>query len=106
MRPGILSRLSFDRLGIGVFEESPQLGAELGEMIKQLRICKILRSRNVWVLIDGSDPRLENLLSTREHKIGKTSDCWARKLCLIVTNDGRSPPNLISDVNTCTAVGI
>src|SRR5215475_6993690 len=88
MRPGILTRLSFDLLGIGVFEESPQFGAELGEMIEQLRICKILRSRNVWVLIDGSDPRLENLLSMREHKIGKTSDCWAREPFLIVASDG------------------
>jgi hypothetical protein len=88
MRPGILTRLSFDFLGIGVFEERPQFGAERGKMIEQLRICKILRSRNVWVLIDGSDPRLENLLSMREHKIGKTSDCWAREPSLIVTSDG------------------
>jgi hypothetical protein len=73
-------------------------------MIKQLRIGKIVGSRNVWVLIDGGDPGLENLLPVREDKISKPSDCWGRGLCLKVTSDERNPPNLISEVNTCTVV--
>ena len=71
MRPGILSRLSLDVLSIGLFEESCQLRAEFGQMIKQLRIGKIVRSRNAWVLIDGCNPALENLLPMREHKISE-----------------------------------
>jgi hypothetical protein len=35
-RPSILPRLWLDLLGIGLFEESRQLGAELREVIKQL----------------------------------------------------------------------
>jgi len=88
MRPGILLRLSLDLLGIGLFEESSQLGAELWEMIKQLGIRKIVRSRNVRVPIDGSDPGLENLLPTGQHKISEPSDCWNRGLCLSGTSDG------------------
>jgi hypothetical protein len=45
-----------------MFEESCQLGAELGQMIKQLCVGKIVGTRNVRVLIDCSDPGLENLL--------------------------------------------
>ena len=74
-------------------------------MIKQLCIRKVVRSRNVRVLIDCSDPGLENLLSMGEHKVSKPSDCWDRGPCLTVTSDGRNPPNLISEVNTCAALG-
>ena len=105
MRPGILPRLSLDLLGIGLFEESRQLRAELREMIKQLCIRKIVRSRNVWVLIDGSDPGLENLLTVGEYKVAKTGDCSDRRPPLPVTSDERSPPNLISEVNTSAALG-
>ena len=66
MRPGILPRLSLELLGIGLFKESRQLRAELGKMRR-----KIVRSRNVRVLIDCSDPGLENLLPAGEHKISK-----------------------------------
>jgi hypothetical protein len=62
VRPGILFCLSLDFPGIGVFEESRQLRAEFWEMIKQLRIRKIVRSRNIRVLIDCGDPGLENLI--------------------------------------------
>jgi hypothetical protein len=105
VRPGILPRLTFDLLGIGVFEKSGELRAELREMIKQLCICKIVRSRNVRMLIDCGDPRLKNLLPVGEYKISKASDCWGRGRCLIVTSDGRNPPNLISEVNTFAALG-
>ena len=105
MRPGILPSLSLDLLGIGLFEESRQLRAQLGQMIKQLCICKIVRSRNVWVLIDGSDPGLENLLTVGEYKVTKTADCSDLRPPLTVTSDERSPPNLISEVNTCAALG-
>ena len=105
MRPGILPRLSLDLLGIGLFEESCQLRAELGQMIKQLCIRKIVRSRNVRVLIDCSDPGLEDLLPVGEHKISKPRNWWDRILALIVTSDEPSPPNLISEVNTCAALG-
>ena len=74
VRPGILPRLSLDFLGIGLFEESCQLCAELGQMIKQLCICKIVRSRNVRVLINCSDPGLENLLPVGERKITKPTN--------------------------------
>ena len=90
MRPGILPRLSLDLLSIGLFEKSRQLRAELGEMIKQLCIRKIVRSRNVWVLIDGSDPGLENLLPVGEYKVAKTGECSDRRIPLIVTSDERS----------------
>lgn len=105
MRPGILLRLSLDLLGVGLFEESRQLPAELREMIKQLCIRKIVRSRNVRVLIDGGDPRLENLLTMGEYKVAKTGDCSDRRPPLTVTSDGRNPPNLISEVNTWAALG-
>ena len=105
MRPGILPRLSLDLLGIGLFEESRQLRAELREMIKQLCIGKIVRSRNVWVLIDCSDPGMENLLPVGEHKIAKPGDCSDRRPPLTVTSDERNPPNLISEVNTSVALG-
>ena len=105
MRPGILPCLSLDFLGIGLLEESSQLGAELWEMIKQLGIRKIVRSRNVRVLIDCSDPGLENLIPMGEYKIAKTRDCSGCRSLLIVTSDGRKPPNLISEVNSCAALG-
>ena len=105
MRPGILPRLSLDLLGIGLFEESRQLSAELREMIKQLCIRKIVRSRNVWVLIDCSDPGLENLLPMGEYKVAKIGDCSDLRPPLTVTTDERSPPNLISEVNTSAALG-
>ncbi len=105
MRPGILPRLSLDLLGIGLLEESRQLRAELREMIEQLCIRKIVRSRNLRMLIDCSDPRLENLLPLGEYKVAKTGDCPDLKPPLTVTTDERSPPNLISEVNTRAALG-
>ena len=87
MRPGILPRLSLDLLGIGLFEESCQLRAELGQMIKQLCICKIVRSRNVRVLVNCSDPGLENMLPVGEYKFAKTRDCSDRRLPLTVMSD-------------------
>jgi hypothetical protein len=105
VRPGILPRLSLDLLGIGLFEESRQLGTELREVIKQLCIRKIVRSRNVRVLIDCTDPGLKNLLTVGEYKVAKTGDCSDRRPPLTVTSDERNPPNLISEVNTCAALG-
>ena len=105
MRPGILPRLSLDFLGIGLFEESRQFRAELWEMIEQLRVGKIVRSGNVRVPIDCGDPGSENLLPIGEYKVAKTGDCSGRRPALTVTSDGRNPPNLISEVNTCAALG-
>jgi hypothetical protein len=105
VRSGILPRLSLDLLGIGLFEEGRKLRAQLREMIKQLCIRKIVRSRNVRVLIDCGDPGLENLLPVGEYKIAKPRDCSDRRPPLIVTNDGRNPPNLISEANTRAALG-
>ena len=90
MGPGILPRLSLDLVGIGLFEESCQLRAELREMIKQLCIRKIVRSRNVWVLIDSSDPGMENLVPVGEYKVAKTGDSSDRRPALTVTSDERS----------------
>jgi hypothetical protein len=104
VRPGILPRLSLDLLGIGVFEESCQFCAKLGEMIKQLCIRKIVRSRNIRVIIDDSNPRLENLLPVGEYEVAKTG-CSDRRPPLNVTSDERNPPNLISEVNTYAALG-
>ena len=101
----ILFRLSLDFLGTGLFKESRQLRAELREMIKQLRISKVVRSRNVRVLIDCRDPGLENLLPAGEYKVAKTGDCSNCRPFLTVTSDGRNPPNLISEVNSCAALG-
>jgi hypothetical protein len=56
------------------------------------------------VLINCSDPGLENLLPVGEHKVAKLRDCWDRRLPLIVTSDGRNPPNLISEVKTYAAL--
>ena len=105
MRPGILPRLSLDFLGIGLFEERRQLRAELWEMIKQLRIGKIVRSSNVRVPVDCGDPGLENLLPVGEYKVAKTGDCSGRRPALTVTSDERNPPNLISEVDTRAALG-
>jgi hypothetical protein len=105
VRPGILPRLSLDLLRIRLFEESRQFRTELREMIKQLCIRKIVRSRNVWVLIDCTDPGLENLLPVGEYKVAKTGDCSDRRPSLIVASDERGPPNLISEVNTYAALG-
>lgn len=100
MCPGILLRLLFNFLGIGRFKESRQLGAELWEMIKQLGIGEIVRSRNVRVPIDCGDPRLENLLAIGAYKVAETGDCSARRPPLTVTRDGCNPPDLISEVST------
>jgi hypothetical protein len=105
VRPGILPRLSLDLLGIGLFEESCQFRAKLGEMIEQLCIREIVRSRNPRVLIDCTDPGLENLLTVGEYKVAKTGDCSDRRPLLTVTSDERNPPNLISEVNTSAALG-
>ena len=90
MRPGILPRLSLDLLGIGLFEESRELSAELREMIKQLCIGKIVRGRNAWVLIDCSYPGMENLVPMGEYKVAKTGDRSDRRPALTVTSDERS----------------
>jgi hypothetical protein len=105
VRSGILLRLSLDFLGIGLFEESSQLRAELWEMIKQLCTGKIVRSGNVRMLIDCGDPGLENSLPIGEYKVAKTDDCSDRRPGFPVTSDERNPPNLISEVNTCVALG-
>ena len=105
MRPGILFCLSLDFLGIGLFEESRQFRAELWKMIKQLRICKIVRSGNVRVLIDRGDPGLENLLPMGEYKVAKTGDCAGRRLLLNGTSDERNPPTFVSGVNGYAALG-
>jgi hypothetical protein len=57
-----------------MFEERSQLRAELREMIKQLCIGKIVRTRNVWVLMDRSDPGMENLVPVGEYKVAKSGD--------------------------------
>jgi hypothetical protein len=57
-----------------MFEERSQLRAELREMIKQLCIGKIIRTRNVRVLIDRSDPGMENLVPVGEYKVAKSGD--------------------------------
>ena len=90
MGPGVLLRLSLDLLGIGLFEESSQLRAELGEMIKQLCIGKIVRGRNAWVLIDCSYPGMENFVPMGEYKVAKTCDCSNLRPALTVTSDERS----------------
>ncbi len=90
MGSGVLPRLSLDLLGIGLFEESRQLRAELREMIKQLCIGEILRGRNAWVLIDCSYPRMENLVPMGEYKVAKTGDRSDRGPALTVTSDERS----------------
>ena len=74
-------------------------------MIEQLRICKIVRSRNVRVLIDLCDPGLENLLALCEHKVAKSSDSWDRRLALIVRSDKPNPSMRISDTNIGAALG-
>ena len=56
------------------------------------------------MLVDGSDPGLENLLPVAKYKVAKTGDRSNRRL-LIVTSDERNPPNLISGDNTCAALG-
>ena len=99
MRPRILLRLSLNLLGIGIFEESSQLRAEFREMIQQLRVGKIVRSRNVRVFIDRSDPGLENVLPLSDYKVAKTGGDCDRRPFLNVTSDERNPPNLISGTN-------
>ena len=105
MRPGILLRITFDLLGIGLLEQSRQLRAELWEMIKQLSVREIVRSRNPRVLVDCSDPGFENLLPVCEYEVTKPGDFCDRRPPLTVTSDERNPPNLISEVNTCVALG-
>jgi len=87
MRPGILLRLSLDFLSIGLFEESRELGAELGEMIKQLCVGKIVRGRNARVLLDSSDPGVENLVPVCEYKSTKIGDCSDCRPPVSVTSD-------------------
>src|SRR5215467_2130682 len=72
--PGVLPHLPLDILGIRLFKESCQLSTELGEMNKQLRIGKMVRRRNAWVLINCRDPGLKNLLPMSKHKVSKPSD--------------------------------
>jgi hypothetical protein len=91
MRPGILLRLSFDFLGVGLFKQSRELRTQLREMIEKLCIGKIVRSRNVRVLIDCSNPGLENLVPVGENKVAKTGDCSDRRLALSVTSDETWP---------------
>ena len=57
------------------------------------------------MLIDCSDPGLENLLPMGEYKVAKPGDCSDRRPPLTVTSDERNPPNLISEVNTSVALG-
>jgi len=40
-------------------------------MIKQLCICKIVRSRDAWVLINSGDPGLEDLVPMGKDKVAK-----------------------------------
>ena len=87
MRPGILLRLSLDFLSIGLFEESRELGAELGEMIKQLCVGKIVRGRNARVLLDSSDPGVENLVPVGEYKSTKIGYCSDCRPLMSVTSD-------------------
>jgi len=91
MRPGILLRLSLDLFSVGLFEESRELGAELREMIKQLCVGKIVGSRNARVLLDCSDPGVENLVPVGEYKVTKIGDCSDRRPPLTVTSDECSP---------------
>jgi len=91
MRPGILLCFSFDFLGVGLFKQSRELRTQLREMIEKLCIGKIVRSRNVWVLIDCSNPGLENLVPVGENKVAKTGDCSDRRLALSVTSDETWP---------------
>ena len=74
-------------------------------MIEQLRICKIVRTRNVRMLIDRCDLGLENLLALCEHKVAKSSDSRERRPALIVRSDKRNPPVRISDRNIGAALG-
>jgi hypothetical protein len=48
---------------------------------------------------------MENLVPMGDYKVTKTGDCSNRRPALNVTSDERSPPNLISEVNTSAALG-
>ena len=98
--------LSLNLLSIGLFKQSCQLGAELRQMIKQLCIGQIVRSGDVRVPIDCSDPGVENLLPLSVHKISKPSNGWVLRLALAVTSYARIPPNLFSDANTYAVVAV
>jgi hypothetical protein len=74
-------------------------------MIEQLRICKIVRSRYVRVLIGCCDPGLENLLALCQHKVAKPSDSRERGPGPIVRSDKRNPPVRILDRNIGAALG-
>jgi hypothetical protein len=91
MRPGILLRLSFDLFSIGLIKESRELGAKLREMIEQLCVGKIVRSRNARMLLDRSDPGVENLVPVGEYKVTKIGDCSDRRPPLTVMSDECSP---------------
>lgn len=57
------------------------------------------------MLIDCSDPRMENLVPMGEYKVAKTGDCAERRPPLPVTSDERNPPSLVSEANTSVALG-
>jgi hypothetical protein len=42
MRPGIVFRLLFDFLGVGLFKQSRELRTQLREMIKKLCVGKVV----------------------------------------------------------------
>src|SRR5262249_41234172 len=75
-------------------------------MIKQLCICKIVRSRDAWVLINTGDPGLEDLVPIGKHKVDKPNAGWERRFFLAVTSDGSIPPNLISDRTNYAALPV
>ena len=57
------------------------------------------------MLIDCSDPRMENLIPMGEYKVAKTGDRSDRRPSLPVTSDECNPPTLISEVDTSVALG-
>lgn len=104
MCPGILSCLSLDLLGIRLLEQRCQLGAKLGQMIKQLRGCEVVRTGDTWVLINRCDPRLENIFPMGRDKIPQPCDRGDRRFPLTVMGNGPVPPDPISEVNTWVAL--
>jgi len=51
-----------------------------------LRVGEIVRSRNIWMLINCGNPGLENLLPLGEYKVAKTGDGSNRRSPLSVTS--------------------
>jgi len=74
MRSGVLLGLSLDILSIRLFQESSQLSAKFGKVIKQLGVSKVIRTGNARMLIDCADPRLENALTMGKHVVPKGCD--------------------------------